>query len=136
MKKLLATVCCMVLVSIAAPAGAHHSAAQFNFRSPATVKGTVKSIRPANPHLRLVLTVTDDKGTRDIQYEGHSLNNFYRSGWRPDMVKVGDRIEVMIAPRKDGEDGGYVTGVRTADGRVFGAPPTGGAQAEAERARW
>ena len=136
MKKLLVAASCIMLVSIAMPVGAHHSAAQFDFRAPTTIKGTVKTIRPANPHLRLVMSVTDDKrGTRDIEYEGHSLNNFYRSGWRPDMVKVGDKIEVMIAPRKDGEDGGYVTGVRTAEGKVFGAPPTGAAQAEAERGR-
>jgi hypothetical protein len=135
MKKLFAALSCLALVALAAPVGAHHSAAQFNFRGPATIKGTVKSIRPANPHLRLVLVVSDSKGTRDIEYEGHSLNNFYRSGWRPDMVKAGDQIEVMIAPRKDGADGGYVTGVRTADGKVFGAPPTGAAQAEAEKGR-
>jgi hypothetical protein len=133
MKHLLAAAYCAALVSIAAPASAHHSAAQFDFRGPATVTGIVKSIRPANPHLRLVMTVTDAKrGTRDIEFEGHSLNNFYRSGWKPDMVKVGDKIEVFIAPRKDGEDGGYVTGVKTADGKVIGRPPTGGAQAEAE----
>jgi hypothetical protein len=135
MKNLFATLTCMALAAIAVPAGAHHSAAQFDFRAPTTIKGTVKAIRPANPHLRLVLTVSDTKGTRDIVYEGHSLNNFYRSGWRPDMVKVGDRIEIMIAPRKDGEDGGYVTGVRTSEGKVFGAPPTGGSQVEAERGR-
>lgn len=135
MKKLFAALSCLTLFTLAAPVGAHHSAAQFNFRGPATIKGTVKSLRPANPHLRLVLVVTDDKGTRDIEYEGHSLNNLYRSGWRPDMVKTGDQIEVMIAPRKDGADGGYVTGVRTADGKVFGAPPTGAAQAEAEKGR-
>jgi hypothetical protein len=130
MKKLLATACCWALVSLAVPASAHHSAAQFNFRGPASIKGTVKSIRPANPHLRLVLTVTDEKkGTRDIEYEGHSLNNFYRSGWRPDMVKVGDTIQIRIAPRKDGEDGGYVSGVTTADGKQFG---TGAAQRDAE----
>jgi hypothetical protein len=82
--------------------------------------------------LRLVLTVRDAKGTRDIEFEGHSLNNFYRAGWRPDSVKEGDQIEVFIAPRKDGADGGYVTGVKTADGKVIGAPPTGGAQAAAE----
>lgn len=134
MKKLWASLSCMLLTA-GAPAGAHHSAAQFDFRAPATVKGTVKTVRPANPHLRLVLTVSDARGTRDIVYEGHSLSNFYRSGWGPDAVKVGDRIEVMIAPRKDGEDGGYVTGVRTSDGKVFGAPPTGGSQAEAERGR-
>lgn len=135
MKKLLATLSCMLLTAGAAPAGAHHSAAQFDFHAPTTIMGTVKTVRPANPHLRLVLTVSDAKGTRDVSYEGHSLSNFYRSGWRPDRVKAGDRIEVMIAPRKDGEDGGYVTGVRTSDGKIFGAPPTGGSQAEAERGR-
>lgn len=136
MKKLWTALVAVALCSLAGTANAHHSAAQFDFRAPTVIKGVVKSIRPANPHLRLVLTVTDDKrGTRDIEYEGHSLNNFYRSGWRPDMVKAGDQIEIMIAPRKDGEDGGYVTGVRTADGKVFGAPPTGASQAEAERGR-
>lgn len=136
MKKLLAALSCVLSLAIAAPLWAHHSAAQFDFRAPTTIKGTVKTIRPANPHLRLVMIVTDDKrGTRDIEYEGHSLNNFYRSGWRPDMVKAGDEIEIMIAPRKDGEDGGYVTGVRTAEGKVFGAPPTGASQRDAERGR-
>jgi hypothetical protein len=129
MKKQLIAACCATLVWIALPASAHHSAAQFDFRAPVTLKGVVKSLRPANPHLRLVLTVTDAKGTRDIEYEGHSLNNFYRSGWRPDMVKVGDTIQIRIAPRKDGEDGGYVSGVTTADGKQFG---TGGTQRDAE----
>jgi hypothetical protein len=73
----------------------------------------------ANPHMRLILTVTDDKGTRDIEYEGHSLNNLYRAGWRPDSVKAGDKITVTIAPRKDGADGGYVTKVKMADGKEF-----------------
>jgi hypothetical protein len=133
MKYLVAAAFCVALLSESVPASAHHSAAQFDFRAPVTVKGTVKSIRPANPHLRLVMVVTDAKrGTRDIEFEGHSLNNFYRSGWKPDSVKVGDNIEVFIAPRKDGEDGGYVTGVKTANGTTIGRPPTGGAQAEAE----
>jgi hypothetical protein len=98
---------------------AHHSAAQFNFTTPKPISGTVKEVRMANPHMRLILTVTDDKGTRDIEYEGHSLNNLYRAGWRPDSVKAGDKITVTIAPRKDGADGGYVTKVKMADGKEF-----------------
>jgi len=120
-------------VLMAAPAGAHHSAAQFDFSTPVTLTGKVKRIRMANPHMRLVLEITDDKrGTRDVEFEGHSLNNFYRSGWRPDMIKVGDRIELRVAPRRDGEDGGYVTGVKTADGQEFG---TGTTQRDAESGR-
>ncbi|MBX5462632.1 MAG: hypothetical protein IRZ28_16265 [Steroidobacteraceae bacterium] len=102
-----------------AAAVAHHSAAQFNFQAPATVSGVVKEIRMANPHMRLVLSVDDEKGARDIEFEGHSLNNLYRRGWRKDMVKVGDKVTISIAPRKDGHDGGYVLSVKTADGKEF-----------------
>jgi len=104
---------------LTAPAFAHHSAAQFNFQTPRSVDGVIKEVRMANPHMRLVLTVTDEKGTRDIEFEGHSLNNLYRQGWRPDSVKAGDKITISIAPRKDGNDGGYVVKVKTADGKEF-----------------
>ena len=117
-RKLMTMVAALVL-TLPLQAFAHHSAAQFNFTTPKSVAGVVKEVRMANPHMRLILTVTDDKGTRDIEYEGHSLNNLYRAGWRPDSVKAGDKITVTIAPRKDGEDGGYVTKVKMADGKEF-----------------
>lgn len=107
------------LMCVAAPTSAHHSAAQFNFQTPVSVKGVIKEFRMANPHMRLVLAVEDEKGAREIEYEGHSLNNLYRRGWRKDMMKVGDTITISIAPRKDGGDGGYVLSVRTADGKEF-----------------
>lgn len=101
------------------PALAHHSAAQFDFKSPQSMEGVIKEVRMANPHMRLVLTVKDDAGTRDIEFEGHSLNNLYRAGWRKDSIKAGDKITISIAPRKDGKDGGYVLKVKTADGTEF-----------------
>jgi hypothetical protein len=103
----------------ALPARAHHSAAQFNFQAPATVQGVVKEFRMANPHMRLILTVNDAKGAHDVEFEGHSLNNLYRRGWRQDSMKVGDRVTVSIAPRKDGGEGGYVLSVKTPDGKAF-----------------
>nr|PZN77770.1 MAG: hypothetical protein DIU56_10920 [Pseudomonadota bacterium] len=115
-KKLSALVCGLCL---SVSAVAHHSAAQFDFQKPVQVTGVVKEFRAANPHMHLVLHVKDEKGERDITFEGHSMNNIYRSGWRRDMVKVGDTITVTIAPRKDGEDGGYVTSVTTASGQKF-----------------
>jgi predicted RNA-binding protein with TRAM domain len=47
------------------------------------------------------------------------MNNFYRAGWRKDMIKEGDTVTVTIAPMKDGSDGGYVTNMKTADGHQF-----------------
>ncbi|HEY5567868.1 MAG TPA: DUF6152 family protein [Gammaproteobacteria bacterium] len=99
---------------------AHHSAAQYDLTvRDNAVTGIVKVFTPANPHTRIVLEVTDEQGTRDIEFEGHSRNNFYRSGWREGIVKVGEKITLIAAPLRDGTDGGYVIGVITADGKRF-----------------
>ena len=111
----------VVLLSAFAPAFAHHSAAQFDFQNTVLLTGTVVEARFANPHMRLVLEVTDDqRGTRDIEFEGHSRNNMRRQGLVPDMFEVGDEITIRIAPMRDGTDGGYVTAVRTPDGQEVG----------------
>jgi uncharacterized protein DUF6152 len=101
-------------------ASAHHSAARFDLTIRDNyVSGIVKEFKPANPHTKIVLEVTDEKGTRDVEFEGHSLNNYFRSGWREGMVKVGDKITLQAAPTKDGSDGGYALGVTAADGTKF-----------------
>jgi hypothetical protein len=103
--------CCPLLLGVAAlspGALAHHSAAQFDFAQTVRVEGVVKEMRVANPHIALFLEVTDSKGTRVIEFEGHSRNNVYRRGWRPEMVHTGDAIAIDIAPMRTGEDGGYV----------------------------
>ncbi len=100
---------------------AHHSAAQFDFRNTVLVEGKVMEARFANPHMRLVLEVTDDaRGTRDIEFEGHSRNNMRRQGLMPDMFTVGDTVTIRIAPMRNGNDGGYVTALRTPDGEEIG----------------
>ena len=118
--------CCRAVAAAAAlaflvpPAGAHHSAIRFDLTiRDRTVTGIVKEFRAANPHTRIVLEVTDEKGTRDIEYEGHSRNNYFRSGWRVGMVEVGDTITLTAAPTRDGSDGGYALRVTTEDGTTF-----------------
>ena len=119
-KRAFGTAASVALLSWAAPAvWAHHSAAQFDFGQTVKVEGTVKELKVENPHTALVLTVTDDKGSRDIRFEAHSRNNVYRRGWRPDKVHVGDKITVEIAPTRSGEDGGYVKSFILADGTEF-----------------
>ena len=97
---------------------AHHSAAMYDFTRNEWADGVVKSIRVINPHMSLTLVVANPKGkSHDIDFEGHSVNNFYRAGWRPGIVKPGDHIKVRYNPRKDGADGGFVNGFVTAQGR-------------------
>jgi hypothetical protein len=110
-----------LLALFGAGVSAHHSAQQFDFTKTASMSGVVKKFQAINPHMRLVLAVTDAKGTREVAFEGHSTNNMYRSGYRDGMIKVGDKITVFVAPLRDGSEGGYVTAASTADGKRFGA---------------
>ena len=98
----------------------HHSAARFDLSiRDNQVSGIVKVFEAANPHTKIVLEITDERGTRDVEFEGHSRNNYYRSGWRVGMVEPGDRITLIAAPTRDGSDGGYALGVITEDGVRF-----------------
>ena len=110
-------------------AAAHHSAAQFDFTHQITIQGTVKSFHVTNPHTAAVIEVTDAKGTRDVEYEGHSASNFYRAGYTKDAVKFGDHVAILIAPRRDGKDGGFISAFTTAGGKTIGfgglSPSTG-----------
>jgi Family of unknown function (DUF6152) len=99
---------------------AHHSAIRFDLTvRDRYVEGVVKEFAVANPHTKIVLEITDEKGTRDVEFEGHSRNNYYRGGWREGLVKVGDKIKLQAAPMRDGSDGGYALGVIAADGTEF-----------------
>jgi Family of unknown function (DUF6152) len=107
----------LILGCVLTPAQAHHSAAMYDFKKVEQATGVVKAVRVINPHMSLTLEVTAAGGPKDVEFEGHSLNNFYRAGWRPNMIKVGDKITVRFAPRKDQEAGGFVSAFVTADGR-------------------
>ena len=127
-KKLLVAVGAPALVLSAMTAAAHHSAAQFDFSKRVTVQGVVKEFNVTNPHTSAVVEVKDSKGTRDIEFEGHSASHFYRAGYTRDMVKAGDKIAILIAPRRDGEDGGFIQAF-TVNGKTVGfgglSPVTG-----------
>ena len=129
MRACLGVLVMAVMLTFAPSLGAHHSAAQFDFTKTVQLTGIVKKFQAINPHMRLTLRVTDEKGTRDLEIEGHSTNNMYRSGYRKGMVKVGDTVTVSAAPLRNGDVGGYVIGVTMADGSFFGAQPRNASQA-------
>jgi hypothetical protein len=129
LKAWLITVGTSVMALCAATAVAHHSAAQFDFAQRVTVEGVVKEFNVTNPHTWAVVEITDDKrGTREAEYEGHSASHFYRAGYTRGMVEVGDKIAILIAPRRDGEDGGFIQAF-TVNGKTIGfgglSPETG-----------
>ncbi|HVY65547.1 MAG TPA: DUF6152 family protein [Gammaproteobacteria bacterium] len=137
LKNLGVVLCSGALALVATVAPAHHSAAQFDFSKRVTVQGVVKEFNVTNPHAAATIEITDAKGTRDVEYEGHSASHFFRAGYTRDMVKAGDKIAILIAPRHDGKDGGFIQAF-TVNGKTVGfgglSPETGkptGGSAEA-----
>jgi hypothetical protein len=113
----------LALIGISSTAAAHHSAAMFDFGKPVTKSGTVKEIRVINPHTHMILAITDAKGTRNWDFEGHSASNFFRAGFTRGSVKAGDKISITFAPLRNGQDGGYIVAFTTAGGTKVGFPP-------------
>ena len=110
----------VLMISIVMPSTAHHSAAAQDFTKRVELEGVVKSWQIMNPHGKLVVQITDAKGTRVIELETHSRNNVYRAGYRDGMIKAGDKIKVYVAPNRDGSDGGYLVAFKTAAGVEVG----------------
>jgi hypothetical protein len=130
MKQLISLVSALALVAaLGSTVSAHHSAVQYDFGKSASITGVVVKFQAINPHMRLWLRVTDEKGTREVEVEGHSTNNMYRAGYRDGMIKVGDKITVNVAPLRSGVEGGYMVAAVMSNGQRFGV------QTAAERAR-
>jgi hypothetical protein len=123
MRRISITLAAILMLWSGIPALAHHSAALQDFTKRVEISGVVKAFRIMNPHGKLLVEVSDPKGKREIEFETHSRNNVYRSGYRDGMIKPGEKIKVTIAPNRDGSDGGYVVGFETAKGEKVGLDP-------------
>ena len=122
-RKLMAILCgALMLPSLAFT---HHSFAMFDFSKEITVAGEVKEFLWRNPHLHILMNVSDGKGGV-VQYdiEGGTPNNQRRNqGWSGTTLKPGDKISVVIRPLKNGDPGGNLIRATWADGKPVGNPP-------------
>ena len=124
---------CIVSLGLAAPASAHHSAAMFDRTKQVTVVGTVKDFQWTNPHSWLHVVAPAVAGGPAIEWsiEMTSPNLLNRAGWRPATLKPGDRVTIVMAPLRDGANGGQFRSATLPDGRVMtergpqGAPVAG-----------
>ena len=97
---------------LAPPASPHHSAAMFDDTKVVELKGTVKELQWANPHIWLQVVVEEKGRQTEWSLEGGSPNSLSRQGWRSTTFKPGDVITVRFAPMKDGSAGGNFIGAR------------------------
>lgn len=109
-----------VLLAGAAPlAVAHHSfAVHFVSDRLITIKGTVTAFRFTNPHGIVTFNVTRDDGSvEEWRAETNSPNALRRRGWSKDSIKVGEEVEILGFPTRDGSPYVRISKLTFADGR-------------------
>ena len=119
---------CAGLLGATIPALAHHAiAAEFDTTKPIKFNGTVKSVDWMNPHIYVNIETKDESG-KTILYsvEGGPPNALFRQGWRPDSLKVGDKVQVsgVRAKKPDNNRIGNAQ-ITMPDGRVFARGASG-----------
>lgn len=100
-------------LTVALPAWAHHSHANYDVSQFTNIEGTVKETRWMNPHTWIYLEIKDDKGQTAVwTLEGGSPAALARGGWKKEDIKVGDTIKVRCHRLKDASNGcllGFIT---------------------------
>jgi hypothetical protein len=107
-------------LALAAPlALAHHSfAVHFVSDRVVTVKGTVTAFKFTNPHGIVTFSVTKDDGSvEEWRAETNSPNALRRRGWTKDSIKVGEDVEIIGFPTRDGKPYVRISKLTFADGR-------------------
>lgn len=109
-----------LLLAVPAPlALAHHSfAVHFVSDRVITIKGIVTAFRFTNPHGIVTFNVTKDDGSvEEWRAETNSPNALRRRGWTKDSIKVGEEVEILGFPTRDGSPYVRISKLTFADGR-------------------
>ena len=121
----LSAALCLVLTP--AVAGAHHSfAAQYDAKQQVTLQGVITKVEWMNPHAYFYLDVADAQGkVVNWAVEGGAPNVLYREGWKPNSLKVGDRVTILGSRARDGSNLVNALSFKLPDGRCVFAGTSG-----------
>jgi hypothetical protein len=99
----------VALLSAAGVALAHHSSAMYDDSTRVTLRGAVTKFKWTNPHVTFWVTTDVAKGQKGALWvlEATSPGNLARAGWSRSAFTRDVRVEVVIAPLRDGTHGGW-----------------------------
>ena len=124
MKTLVVGCWCTLVLFLAVPVLAHHSAAGVDQTRTVTIVGVLKEFKWANPHSWMDIEVTDEKGATKLwSVEMTAPAYLARAGWTSKTVKPGDKVTVSVRPMRNGDPGGLFVNITLPDGRVLGQAP-------------
>ncbi len=119
-KKTLFRFLCVVWLSIAGSALAHHSPAIFDRTKEVKLVGVVKEFRWSNPHSWIEMTVRNAKGEAEAwSVEMGGPTQLVKAGWKSTTVKPGDEITVTIHPLRTTETSGQFVSITLSNGKVL-----------------
>jgi hypothetical protein len=120
MKAYLMALALLGAAAAAPPAMAHHSFAMYDATKKVTLEGTVHDWQWSNPHIFLELTVVQGGVPQTFSLEGASPSLSRKHwGWTREMIKVGDKVTVVMEPLRDGRHGGSLQSI-SMNGTVMG----------------
>jgi len=96
---------CSLLLALAAPALAHHSAAAFNTQQQVTVTGTITQYSFRNPHVYLTIQVKKDDGSlATMEVEAGAASVLNAMGFTKESLAVGDVVTIAGNPGRNNPD--------------------------------
>lgn len=122
------------VVWLTAPGLAHHSfEVEYDARKPVEGTGVIAKVEWTNPHMRIYIDVTDDKGVVTTwNLELGSPNSVLRRGWTRADLKVGEKVTFKGYGGRKILTRAVADAITLADGRAFtgasGAPDAPRAQ--------
>jgi hypothetical protein len=116
-----ASVVVAAVLSLAAPAAAHHSGAGFDQSKVVEITGTIKEFQFKNPHTWIQVDVDDQaKGKVEWSVEWGSPNQLGRQGYRPSTFPPGEKVTIRLNPMHNGSPAGGFVGAKFSDGKTIG----------------
>jgi hypothetical protein len=106
------------LLTVAWPAVAHHSTAEYDNGSFTEARGEIVSVLWRNPHVRFRVSTKAFDGSDELwDLEGTDVTRLDRAGVAHDLIGVGDVVTFAGNPSKRTARRMYVTNMLLADGR-------------------
>ena len=134
MRTTLRTALAAVVLSWTTPLAAHHSfEVEYDVRKPVEGAGVISKVEWTNPHMRVYVDVTDEKGVVTTwNLELGSPNSVLRRGWKRADLQVGEKITFKAFGGRKILTRAVADTITLSDGRAFtgagGAPDAPRAQ--------